>query len=356
MKISILGNGLTSLTLAKMLANQNVKVDVYSDKNTKKNNKIQTLGISKTNIEFFNDKILNIEKYVWDIKKIEIYTENLTKGKVLDFENNNERLFSIIKNFKLYNYLFSNLKKDKLVNFKGKVNYQKLVKNNYDLIFNCDYLSSISKKFFYKKMNKNYRSYAHVTTFKHNKILNDKAIQIFTKKGPIAFLPISQTETSIVYSVRGEKNVNLNALIMKYNTKYKVLKLNKFLSFELKASNLRTYYHKNIIAFGDLLHRLHPMAGQGFNMNIRDMKEIYNLIEFKKEHGLNLDISICSDFEKNVKYKNYLFANGIDFIYELFNLESKINDDRLSKSVKFLGKNKIFNKFFTKFADNGIVI
>ena len=87
MKISILGNGLTSLTLAKMLANQNVKVDVYSDKNTKKNNKIQTLGISKTNIEFFNDKILNIEKYVWDIKKIEIHTENLTKEKVLNVNN-----------------------------------------------------------------------------------------------------------------------------------------------------------------------------------------------------------------------------------------------------------------------------
>ncbi len=356
MKVSILGNGLTSLTLAKMLVNQNIKVDVYSDKNINKNNKIQTLGISKTNMEFFNNKILNIEKYVWDIKKIEIHTENLTNEKILDFENNNKRLFAITKNYKLFNCLFSNLKKNRLVNFKGKINYKKLTKNDYDLIFNCDGFNSISKKFFNKKINKNYNSYAHVTTFKHKKILNNVAIQIFTNKGPMAFLPISSTETSIVYSARGGKKVNLDDLIKKYNKKYKILKVNKLLSFELKASNLRRYYHKNIIAFGDLLHRLHPLAGQGFNMNIRDMKEIYNLIEFKKEHGLNLDISICSDFEKNVKYKNYLFANGIDLIYELFKFESKIDNDKLSKSVKFLGKNKTINKFFTKFADKGMVI
>ena len=54
---------------------------------------------------------------------------------------------------------------------------------------------------------------------------------------------------------------------------------------------------KNIIAFGDILHRLHPLAGQGFNMTIRDIKEINSLIEFKKKHGLELDKSIGLDFE-----------------------------------------------------------
>ena len=91
-------------------------------------------------------------------------------------------------------------------------------------------------------------------------------------------------------------------------------------------------------------------------MTIRDIKEIHKLVEFKKEHGLDLDTSICSDFEKNSKNKNYLFSNGIDLIYEFFNFEIKINNDTLSKSVRLLGKNKILTKFFTKFADNVIVI
>ena len=128
------------------------------------------------------------------------------------------------------------------------------------------------------------------------------------------------------------------------------------MSFELKSSNLRSYYNKNIIAFGDLLHKLHPLAGQGYNMTIRDIKTIHELVKFKKCHGLDLDTSICLDFEKNSKSQNYLFLNGIDLIYEFFNFENKINSNVLSKSLKFFGKNKIVNNFFTKFADKGVMI
>ena len=145
-------------------------------------------------------------------------------------------------------------------------------------------------------------------------------------------------------------------LIKDKNFKYKITNIEKIKSFELKSLNLRSYYHKNILAFGDLLHKIHPLAGQGFNMSIRDIKEIIKLIEFKINHGLDLDNSICIDFEKNTKNRNFLFSSGIDLIYEFFNLENKLKDNNLSKLVKFLCRNKTANKFFTKLADNGIVI
>ena len=357
MKVSILGNGLTSLALAKSLANQGINVDIFSDQKIKNNNKIQTLGISKSNIEFFNENILDIKKFLWDIKKIEIFSENLENEKILNFQKNNQYLFSIIRNFDLYNHLFFNLNKNKLVKFKKTINYSDLLKNSYNLIFNCDYNHSISKKFFYKKIKKNYNSFAYVSTFKHEKLSdNDIATQIFTKKGPLAFLPISPVETSVVYSVIGKKDINFDQLIRKHNAKYKISKINEFIKFELKSSSLRSYYHENIIAFGDLLHKVHPLAGQGFNMTIRDIKKIIELIKFRQKLGLNLDSSICIDFERNTKNRNYLFLSGIDFIHEFFNLENKFNTNSFSKSLKFLGKNKIVNNFFTKFADNGIII
>jgi len=356
MKVSILGNGLTSLTLAKLLVNHGIKVDIFSEQKIKKTSKIQTLGISKSNIDFFNENILDIKKFLWNIDKIEIFSENLKNEKILSFENNNKSLFSIIRNFDLYNYLLKNLNKNKLVKFKKKISYDNLIKNNYKLIFNCDHNHIISKKFFYKKIDKDYNSFAHVTSFKHEEIFNNIASQIFTKKGPFAFLPISSTETSVVYSMRGKKNIDFESLIKKYNTKYKISKINKFISIALKSSNLRSYYYKNIIAFGDLLHKLHPLAGQGFNMTIRDIKKLHELIESKKKIGLDLDTSICLDFEKNTRSNNYLFSNGIDLIYEFFNIENKFSTNIFSKSVKFLGKNKIIDNFFTKFADNGIVI
>ena len=357
MKVCILGDGLTSLTLAKGLVNQGIYVDIFSNKKKKNQNKTQTLGITKTNIEFFKKKILNIDKLIWNINKIEIFSENLKNQKILNFQNKDQQLFSTLKNYKLNKYLISDLKKNKFLKFKKNNGETNLVKKNYKLIFNCDFNNLITKKFFYKKISKNYNSYAHTTIIKHKKLLDNKiAIQTFTKKGPIAFLPISETETSVVYSAKEEKILDIKSIIEKFNNKYKILKIDKTLSFELKSINLRTYYYKNILAFGDLLHKLHPLAGQGFNMSIRDVQVILELIESKKKCGLELDNSIFLDFEKKTKHKNYLFSNGIDFVYEFFNLENKVNNNVLSKTVQILGKNKLVNNFFKNFADSGIVI
>ncbi len=57
-----------------------------------------------------------------------------------------------------------------------------------------------------------------------------------------------------------------------------------------------------------------------------------------------------------MKSKNYIFSNGIDFIYEYFNTESRFNLNFLSKLVKVAGNNKRMNKIFTKIADDGLII
>ncbi len=80
---------------------------------------------------------------------------------------------------------------------------------------------------------------------------------------------------------------------------------------------MRNYYHKNILAFGDLLHRIHPLAGQGFNMIIRDIRDLSKIIQDKIELGIQLDSIILEEFEKKTKNSNFIFSNGVDFIYEL---------------------------------------
>ena len=91
-------------------------------------------------------------------------------------------------------------------------------------------------------------------------------------------------------------------------------------------------------------------------MSIRDIKVISELIKFKLDLGLEIDSSICIDFEKRTKHKNYLFSQGIDLVYEFFNLESKINNNVLTKSIQFFGKNKFLNRSFEKIANNGLQI
>ena len=190
----------------------------------------------------------------------------------------------------------------------------------------------------------------------HQKTINDTAIQIFTNNGPLAFLPVSNNKTSVVYSFKDNKkkeNRFIINLINHYNSKYKINKISKIESFELKSLNLRSYYHKKFLAFGDLLHKIHPLAGQGFNMTLRDIETFLNIIKMRGEVGLPLDYSVNIEFEKIIKHKNFIFSNGIDLIYEFFNLESRLKSNSLSKSIQLVGKNKVFNKFLTNIADQG---
>ena len=184
-------------------------------------------------------------------------------------------------------------------------------------------------------------------------------MQIFTKRGPLAFLPISSNETSIVYSVHNpeiKKYEYIKELIKKYNFKYEIIKINKIETFKLESLSLRSYSNNKFLAFGDLLHRIHPLAGQGFNMTIRDIKIILKIIKSKKDFGMPLDHSDNIEFEKKMKHKNFIFSNGIDFIFDFFNLKKKIKNNILSKSVQLLGKNSTINKIFINLADRGIPI
>ena len=356
MKLCILGCGLTGLSLAKSLVKKGLPVDIFQSKKNLDFNRSRTIGISNDNLIYYNKEILDIQKLLWDIKKIEIYSDNLRNEKILNFENNKKPLFAILRNHKLQSKLLSSLKKEKICNFKKNFNYKLSNLKKYKLIINCEHNNYFSKKFFARNLVKKYDSFAYTLILKHKKISNNTASQIFTKNGPLAFLPLSELETSVVYSIKGKKNINLKELIKKYNTKYSITNFGISNFFELKSSNLRTYYHKNILAFGDLLHRLHPLAGQGFNMTIRDIRDLSNLIELKLKNGFEVDNSICEEFQNLTRHKNYLFSSGIDLIYEFFNFESKMNNNIISKSVKFIGRNKLLNRSFKNIANRGFEI
>ena len=359
MTVCILGNGLTALTLAKALVNYEIDVDVFFNKSNYKINDTRTIGIAKNNIDFFNKNIINIEKIIWKLKKIEIFSENLKQDQLINFKANDDYLFSILKNVKLYKLLEKDLLKNKLFKLKcnNKKNFSFL--NQYDLIINCDPSNFITNRYFSKKIVKKYNSNAHTTIIKHDQILNDTAIQIFTKKGPLAFLPISNSETSVVYSVynsNNRKEENIEQLIKDKNFKYKISSIEQINSFKLMSLNLRSYYHKNVLAFGDLLHKIHPLAGQGFNMTVRDIQILLEIIRNRLDVGLSIDSSVNYEFQKKIRHKNLIFSSGIDLIHDLFNIERKMKTNLLSKSIKTISNYPSINKIFTKIADRGALI
>ena len=90
-------------------------------------------------------------------------------------------------------------------------------------------------------------------------------------------------------------------------------------------------------------------------MILRDVKVLIELLKKRIDLGLPIDQSINFEFEKKTKSKNYLFSKGIDFIYELFNIERKLNNNFLNKTISSVGNNKKLNNFFKIIADHGSI-
>ena len=99
------------------------------------------------------------------------------------------------------------------MNCKNQINLEN-IHNKYNLLINLNFSNLITKKFFSKKIIKKYKSLAYTTLIlEHEKIDNKIARQVFTKIGPLAFLPISDKETSIVYSIKNTAKIKKENLI-----------------------------------------------------------------------------------------------------------------------------------------------
>ena len=101
MNICLIGDGLISLTLAKTLINNKIKVFMYYKNNKKTPSNNRTIGITSNNLDFFQKEIIKIKKNLfWEINQIEIYSEQNKKEKILNFRQTNMSLLAeILSNF-----------------------------------------------------------------------------------------------------------------------------------------------------------------------------------------------------------------------------------------------------------------
>ena len=234
----------------------------------------------------------------------------------------------------------------------------------YDLII----LSIGSTSVFYSKIDKgrsikkNYKEVALTTIIEHNaKIKNSR--QFFLKEGPLAILPFKKNLFSVVWSVNNfylnvnKKNLK-KILIEKLRTLLNInsIKIIENIQlFQIKLNLKTNYFKKNVLIIGDGLHTVHPMAGQGFNLVLRDIKKLSELISSISKLGLLLKNSmLLEDFYKIRKPENNLFGLGIN----LTNIFFKNNKYFFSLKKIILYNINNFNfikKISQSIADRGIL-
>ena len=358
MKICLIGQNLTNLILANVFAEKKLNVDVFLNEKIKNVKTNRTIAISPENFDYL--KLITKSNIVsWKTNEIKIFTENSKNKEVINFNKKKKELFNLLSYLKLNETFSKKLKKSKYIKLlysdaSNSVFLKKI--KNYDLVINTDNKNIISKKFFTNKIKKNYRSSAYTFLINHRYKKNDIATQVFTKFGPLAFLPLSNTQTSIVYSFNGKEisDAKILNLFKKYNSFYTLTKISKIEKFIISFEMLRNYTHDNILAFGDSIHRIHPLAGQGFNMTIRDIKLISKIIDKKISLGLPIDISVAEDFQNSTRHLNYLYGKAIDGIYEFFRLDSNINNSISKPVFRILNRNSFFKKYSNILSDKGL--
>ena len=371
-KICIVGGGLTGLISALVLSERALDIDLIVENTSSKNKDLRVTAISEKNMEFLKSTIKNINlKLFYPVKKINLFFEknNQTKN-FLNFDEN-KNLMYFFENRLTKDHLSKLLKKTKIKIQKKTINSIDLTENkiftnfsskSYDLVVLC--LGSNSP--IYQKISgnreihKNYKEHSITCSVKHQ-IKDIGAQQFFLKEGPLAILPYNKIKFSVVWSIedkyylRNKKNIS-NYLKSRLSNLLKTNKisLGNIQSYPLKLSLKRNYYKKNAIILGDGLNVVHPLAGQGFNLILRDIEKLNELISKNLKLGLTIkDSNIPIDLSNSRKPENLLMGLGIDTT-RIFFKSNKYLDPLKENILNNFSKSTLLKKITKRVANLGL--
>jgi len=178
---------------------------------------------------------------------------------------------------------------------------------------------------------KKYHQNATVVNLHHLKNHKNIAYELFLNSGPLAILPMKVNSnnfyaSSVIWSNSHKFTSSLELInqalakdiieekIFKYSGK--VLKILDIKSFNLSAHINNRFYDHRITYVGDAAHSLHPIAGQGWNLGIRDIKNLVHSIN----RGINLGLDIGDEYVCK-EYHNLSFYDA----YFMFQVTDKLN-------------------------------
>ena len=384
-KICIIGSGLTGSTIAYLLSKFKLQIDIVDD-NYKK--KISTkLALSKSSLDqLHNSGLKEIKKKSNPIKNIYLYDSyseiNLEKDLKFSSSNKEKVLAYIIDSTTLLSDLNKNLRNLNNINFIKKkissisdnnifktITFEDFSKKNYSLVIltsrnNLELLPKINLKTI---IDKSYNEDAYVFSINHKKIINNSARQFFLKDGPLAFLPISSKKTFVIWSIKkdsfNKKYIsNKNYLLNFFNKNFKELFKRINSVSDISVFNLDYVFNelkqfKRTLLFGDIASKIHPIAGQGWNMTLRNAFSLVKVIKDFEDLGLEIGNNIFIEkYLDEVKLNNFAFTTLIDGIRKIFDIKIDGYASMRKNTLSIIDKNYFIKNNLAKVADKGLFI
>jgi len=174
-----------------------------------------------------------------------------------------------------------------------------------------------------------YNQQAIVATVAHTGSHQHTAWQRFLPTGPLAFLPLADGRSSIVWSTTPEQAAQLTQCDASEFCQQlsaaiaaplgEITATSQRGCFPLQLQNAAAYTQARCALIGDAAHSIHPLAGQGGNLGILDAAELAAVLlrAVQQRHDLGAH-SILRRYERVRKTQNLRMAAVTDGLYRLF--------------------------------------
>lgn len=386
-KICIIGSGLTGLMIAYLLSKFRLQIDIVEQDFNKKKINPTKIALSKSSLdELCRYGLKDIKKKSNIIKNIYLHDSyssiSLKQDLHFSVSNKKEALAYIIDSNTLFSDIYKKLKSLKNINFLNKeissindekffkeITFKDLIKKNYNLIIfaSANNLSLLSKFKLRKVVDKSYNEDAYVFNLLHEKISNNSARQFFLKDGPLAFLPVSSAETSVIWSIKNnsinKKYVSNKKYLSKFfNNHFKelfkeIISISEINKFNLNYSFNELKDSKRTLLFGEIANKIHPIAGQGWNMTLRNIFSLIKVIKYSINLGLEIGNDIfIKKYLDETNLNNLAFATLIDGIRKIFDIRIDSYAATRKNILSNLDKNFFIKKNFINIANKGLFI
>ena len=369
----IYGGGISSEIAALALAKNNFNVCYVKNQTTQKTESNLVTFLSSGSINYLCsiiDDPLEFNKFT-DIEKISCRLASIKNGSSITFDNEpNSTMGKILPNKIISEQLATSLKENKNIDtlFKTKSirkethsNKVSIVIDEQKEIFARVLILSVNDENLLEQNNikfisQDLKQTAFSINVKGEFKKQNHAFQIFTSSGPLAFLPYTHNQASLVWSLKNdskELNYEKSELESKVNDYFEkeigALKIENIETHKLNFLYAKKLYHGNTVLMGNIAHNIHPIAGQGLNLSIKDISLFVEVILKYTSLGYEVNNRMAfKEFDQLRKIDNAAYSFGTLALDKILKSKNTFLSMFANMGIKILDKNNLLKRKIIK--------
>ncbi len=161
----------------------------------------------------------------------------------------------------------------------------------------------------------------------------DTAWQRFLPGGPLALLPLADGRVSLVWSLPEAEAARVLALddadfcaAVGVDSDFRLGRVRATTpraAFTLRLGVAERFAATRLLLLGDAAHAVHPLAGQGINLGLRDVAELVTVLSAARDAGADIGAdSVLRRYARRRRSADTLDAHGFDAIARVFAIDT----------------------------------